>query len=258
MSYYESLMKLYDEIDKKVTSDDSSFKTWHAKVEITLEKAFGKKSKILNDFEDTLFVPIIYTFNSTLQDFIDSCADGLKSTKAVFKAYLEELKENEERNDNMQNQIKNNNTQLNFSKIFIVHGHDDGLVQKVARMIERQKIKPIILNEQANLGRTIIEKLEGYSNVGGAICLFTPDDEGHEKGSSQIENRARQNVVFEAGYFMGKLGRKSVVVLSNKETTLPSDMSGIVYTNSESWESDLLIELKEIGYNINFDLHYMR
>ena len=141
----------------------------------------------------------------------------------------------------------------NSKKVFIVHGHDGELKQAVARIIEKQGIEAIILSEQANKGRTIIEKFEDYSDVSGAICLFTADDYGRAKNNATDNTRARQNVVLEAGYFMGKLGRNCVAILADKDIEMPSDLSGIVYTDSTNWEINLLKELKEMGYTIDFN-----
>lgn len=140
-----------------------------------------------------------------------------------------------------------------FNKVFIVHGHDEELKESVARIIEKQGIKAIILSEQANKGRTIIEKFEDYSDVGGAICLFTADDYGRAKKDSSDTPRARQNVVLETGYFMGKLGRDHVAILADKVIEMPSDLSGVVYTDTVNWKIDLLKELKAMGYTVDFN-----
>ena len=140
-----------------------------------------------------------------------------------------------------------------YSKIFIVHGHNGELKEAIARLIERQGIEAIILHEQANLGNTIIEKFERNSDVGAAICLFTADDVGRAKADNTERKRARQNVVFEAGYFIGKLGRKNVVIIADPGVEIPSDMQGIVYTGSENWQFSVLKELKAMGFNIDYN-----
>ena len=140
-----------------------------------------------------------------------------------------------------------------YKKVFIVHGHDNGLKQEVARLVEKQGLEAIILSEQANRGKTIIEKFEEHSDVGAAICLFTGDDHGKAKDATSENLRARQNVVFEAGYFMGKLGRENVVLIANPDIEIPSDLKGVVYTNEKSWQIDVLKELKAIGYAIDLN-----
>ena len=147
----------------------------------------------------------------------------------------------------------NNWVEKKYDKVFIVHGHDNALKQEVARIIEKQGLEAIILSEQANQGKTIIEKIEENSDVGAAICLFTGDDYGRAKDATSENLRARQNVVFEAGYFMGKLGRGNVILIASPDIEIPSDLQGVVYTNKDMWQTDVLRELKAIGYNVDFN-----
>src|SRR5690606_1552385 len=104
------------------------------------------------------------------------------------------------------------------NKIFLVHGHDHTTRNTVATFLEKLKLEPIILAEQANGGKTIVEKLERYSDVGFAVVLLTHDDEGRsliEKAArSRPKGRARQNVILELGYFMGLLTRARVCALT--------------------------------------------
>lgn len=97
-------------------------------------------------------------------------------------------------------------------KVFVVHGHDEGAREAVARFLERIGFEAVILHEKANEGRTVIEKVEAHSDVGFAVVLLTPDDEGCVKGG-KLQPRARQNVLLELGYFIGKLTRKRVCTL---------------------------------------------
>lgn len=83
--------------------------------------------------------------------------------------------------------------------------------------------------------------------------MFTGDDHGKAKDATSENLRARQNVVFEAGYFMGKLGRENVVLIANPDIEIPSDLKGVVYTNEKSWQIDVLKELKAIGYAIDLN-----
>lgn len=114
-------------------------------------------------------------------------------------------------------------------KIFIVHGHDNEVKLEVARFIEKIGLEPIILHEQVNSGMTVIEKIEKYSDVEFGIVLYTPCDLGYVKGKKKEKKaRARQNVVFEHGYLIGKLGRNNVCALVKGDIELPNDISGIV------------------------------
>ncbi|MGS6081002.1 TIR domain-containing protein [Escherichia coli] len=145
---------------------------------------------------------------------------------------------------------------LQFSnKVFIVHGHDDGARETVARFLERIGLEAIILHEQANQGRTVIEKVIANSDVGFAVVLLTPDDEGCAKGGIP-EPRARQNVMLELGYFIGRLGREKVCALKRGSLEIPSDFAGVVWENMDSsggWKQALARELEAAGHNIDWN-----
>ena len=141
-------------------------------------------------------------------------------------------------------------------KIFIVHGHDDGAREAVARYVEKLGFEPIILHEQASQGRTIIEKIEAHADVGFAIVLLTPDDFGGRLGEAP-KDRARQNVLLELGYFLGRLGRSRVCALKRGEIEVPSDFGGVVYEAYDEgggWKSALGRELEAAGFEIDWNL----
>ncbi len=139
-------------------------------------------------------------------------------------------------------------------KIFIVHGHDNEAKVEVARFLERIGFEAIILHEQASRGRTIIEKVEMHSDVGFAVVLLTPDDEGNKKGQSPCP-RARQNVVLELGYFIGRLGRDRVCALKRGDVEIPSDFDGVVYEPYDdhgAWKSKLAKELEASQFDVDW------
>lgn len=146
------------------------------------------------------------------------------------------------------------------TEIFIVHGHDEAAKEGVARFLEKLGLRPIILHEQANAGLTIIEKFERYSNVAFAVVLLTPDDKGAAKDSTHdLKPRARQNVILELGYFVGKLGRSAVCALHKGGVELPSDIQGVVYVdmdNAGAWKIALAREIKEAGLPIDMNKVY--
>lgn len=257
MTDYEKLKGIIDEIDDLIShcvrSSAPAFEAWHTKAERFLIRKYGKDSLEHKKFIDTRFAPVVFNWNAseeeTYQTDIAWCCDGLKTCQAVFKTYLEDIADEIPSATNAPSISK----QINMGRIFIVHGHDGELKQSVARIIEKQGIEAIILSEQANKGRTIIEKFEDYSDVGGAICLFTADDYGRAKADKTDNTRARQNVVLETGYFMGKLGRDHVVLLADKGIEMPSDLSGVVYTDTMSWQFDLLKELNAMGYKVDLN-----
>lgn len=184
-------------------------------------------------------------FSGSNSDFFDVTSDFVKWVPGYI-------------NKNSDKKIIEQRDQSN--QIFIVHGHDEEMKLAVARTLEKLGLEPIILHEQLNQGRTTIEKFESYSeNVSFAIVLLSPDDIGYKKDQSPRPSmfRARQNVILELGYFMGKLGRKNVFVLHRKESNfeLPSDILGTLYTPFDphnGWKLTLSNELKAAGYDIDF------
>lgn len=152
--------------------------------------------------------------------------------------------------------IQSQKTKHEKNKVFIVHGHDNETKQEVARFIESIGLEAIILHEQASRSMTIIEKIEYYSSeVNFSIVLYTPCDKG--RGAKEINilarDRARQNVVFEHGYLMAKIGRENVCALVKGEIETPSDISGVVYTSLDAnggWKTELIKELKACGYSL--------
>lgn len=146
--------------------------------------------------------------------------------------------------------------ELDLTKVFIVHGQDDLLKNEVARFIEKLSLKAIILHEQPSSGNTIIEKIEEHSNVGFGIILYTPCDIGAKKEETpNLMDRARQNVVFEHGYLIGKIGRRNVCALVKGNIEKPNDISGVVYiSTSQEWKLSLAKELRNSGYEIDMNL----
>ena len=140
---------------------------------------------------------------------------------------------------------------LDNKKIFIVHGHDGELKFQVSDWLHRVGLSPIILHLQPNSGVvSIIEKIERNADVGCAIILMTADDLGKTKDGTNLSPRARQNVVFEAGYFIGKLGRSRVVMLYDEGLEAPGDLAGCVYIQADEyggWKESVRNELSEIG-----------
>jgi predicted nucleotide-binding protein len=134
------------------------------------------------------------------------------------------------------------------SKVFVVHGHDEAALHSVARFLEQLNLKPIVLREQPDRGRATIEKFEEYAGqVGFAVVLLTPDDLAGSPATSAQSARARQNVIFELGYFAGSLGRGRACLLRKGDVEIPSDLYGVIYTDmdaSDGWKLKLVKELR--------------
>jgi predicted nucleotide-binding protein len=143
-------------------------------------------------------------------------------------------------------------------RVFVVHGHDSLSKLEVTRFLENLGLKAIVLHEQPNEGRTIIEKFEhNAETVEFAVVLLTPDDSGFPANKPDEKRaRARQNVVLELGYFCGALGRNRVCVLHKGDIEIPSDYLGVVYTpldDSGAWKMNLAKELKRASFKIDMN-----
>lgn len=198
------------------------------------------------DYENSISnVYVVFTYTSL---------HIINDEKLVHDITSEILKE-------VQAELKNHNpTQkksvINNKRVFIVHGHDDKIKFEVERFLEKLQLKPIILNEQASQGKTIIEKIEAETDVGYAIVLYTPCDKGGTK-DTDFENmkfRARQNVIFEHGFLIAKLGRDRVCALLDGDVEQPSDIDGVLYIKyKDNWKLTVANELRAAGYNINLN-----
>jgi hypothetical protein len=136
--------------------------------------------------------------------------------------------------------------------IFIVHGSDTMRAEAIARTVERATGRAtIILREKASLGQTLIEKFENNAaQAAYAIIVLTPDDQGGRATETTTMPRARQNVIFEMGYFYGRIGRRNVAVLIDPTVEKPSDTHGIAYItldNNDGWKGELFRELRHAG-----------
>ncbi|MBI5933645.1 MAG: nucleotide-binding protein [Chloroflexi bacterium] len=212
----------------------------------------GKESKYLTDLKNINFVGY---YSSTKEEEKRDWQSGKDQLRNLFITLRDEIslfsKESKDPNKRVTKNEANDS-------IFLVHGHDEKIKQSVARVIEKLGLKPVILHEQPNLGRTVIEKFTDYSKVGFAIVLLTPDDMGYSvnAGLETAKYRARQNVILELGYFLGTLGRERVIVLHSEADNfeIPSDYSGVLFLPFDSrgrWQLDFVKELRACGYNVD-------
>lgn len=158
---------------------------------------------------------------------------------------------------------KTKDIKAKFNKVFIVHGRDESLIHEVQNFLYSLSLKGIVLNQELNQGRTIIQKLLDLAldpEVGFGIVLYTPDDFGQISAeleqTPEMTARARQNVIFEHGLLVGKLGMDRVVALKKSEKTLemPNDLSGVIYQQYDSfgkWKYEIAKEMRAKGYDID-------
>jgi predicted nucleotide-binding protein len=192
----------------------------------------------------------IETVREGYQEGIDRALAKLQALKLLFEEHLSDLQTpNEEHNEELPAQ--------STQKVFVVHGHDVTAKLHVARFLEKLALNPIILHEQTNQGRTIIEKFEANASVSFAVVLLTPDDFGYPSGKPELgKPRARQNVIMELGFFLGHLGRGSVAVLYKEGVEIPSDYQGVAYILMDEgggWNFRLAGELKAAGLEVDLN-----
>lgn len=219
--------------------DDQKFEFWKNTVIYFIRQNFN--NKIVLDFENAKNIHNKYLCNQS----------ELKKKLGVLNAIKENFSYFEKNNSPKKQSIT-----INSNKIFIVHGRDDTAKISVESFLKNLGLEPIILHKQANQGQTIIEKIEAHSDVAFAVVLLTPDDEGRLKGEEKLEDRARQNVIFELGYFIARLERKNVCGLCTEGFKLPSDYDGVLYIpmdKHDGWHKKLAKEIKASG--IEFDMN---
>lgn len=177
----------------------------------------------------------------------ENVAQNESFVSIVTKQLLEEAKE-------ILKIASSNNDCIKSNKVFVVYGHDEITQLKVTDFVQKLGLSPVILADKPNLGMTIIEKLEENSDVGFAIVLYTSDD--FVQSGAETYKQPRPNVIFEYGYFMGKLGRKNIALLVNEEIKSHSDILGTGYiklSNDDGWKLQLAKELRAAGYNIDMN-----
>lgn len=230
------------------------------KILMFFRRIFGEESNYISEINDTPFFPVnvarISSVDYTRENTM-AWVNGVKAWINTLETIIEEIN-----TFGLPENVVNTNEEGKakiFKKIFIVHGHDGEMMQESARFVEKLGLEPIILKEQPDEGRTIIEKFEDFSDVEFAIVLFSPDDLGRAINTEGLNPRPRQNVVFELGFFIGKLGRKNVVVLHKvvEGFEMLSDFQGVLFKPyREDWELSVARELKAAGFDVDFNNLY--
>lgn len=238
-------------------ADDREFMKWHEDVKSAIKYMFGDRSD-----EMQTFLRIKYRALSSRRrraNHRDAYLNGLKASDALISSFVDRITHYWEDNGRATRPDENSEVVGFFdsNQVFVVHGRDQGALAEVKQFLGQLGVEPVILQELPNQGRTIIEKFEDHSHVGFAVVLCTPDDDGG-LASEDAERlpRARQNVVFEWGFFIGKLGRDRVCALIKGDVEIPSDYSGVLYVEMDergAWRLDLAKELKEAQYAVDLN-----
>lgn len=255
----KSIAQIADLKNKRYNSPE--LHKWLRDTEIALSYTFGEKSRHVEDFKNVSYSPGAFTIGGGDHQFQKPYLRGLETAKSVLESIVDEIKEywnDEEGSLASSSSIVGKQKQPFSNKIFIIHGHDDGAKETVARFVSKLGLEPIILHERPNEGRTIIEKFEENADVSYAIALLTPDDFGAAQiNKEKLRARARQNVIFEFGYFVGKLGRRNACGVVKGDLEIPSDYSGVLYIPLDvegAWRMKLVKELKAIGLDVDANL----
>jgi predicted nucleotide-binding protein len=239
-------------VARPINSDD--YGSWELVTKNFLEKAFGTNSPNIRSVTDVGKYGS-FPMGASEEYWENRRAESLQTQLKKLEG-LVELLETEQ-------QLSGEHTPaviptIAGHRVFLVHGHEETILHEVARFLEKLEQEIIILREQPNSGRTIIEKFEDYSNVGYAIVLLTPDDRGgtFESEWATQKPRARQNVIFEIGYFIGRLGRNRVCALYRDGVEIPSDYSGVLYVKLDeagAWRLSLAKEMRASGLPIDMN-----
>ena len=197
MNNIDYIQSLLDELNGLPHRNEKKLKEFKSRGRIIIRRIFGDSSYYFRKFNTIRFVPELLIMARD-EVYNEWWAEGTKETLDLFEEMLQDLK-----TENLPNVGEEEAKQEFSNNIFIVHGHDNEMKQTVARTLEKLDLEPIILHEQANEGRTIIEKFMDYSDVSFAVVLLSPDDLAYPKEQSyeDAKFRARQNVILELGFF---------------------------------------------------------
>ena len=249
-NFIQIIKSLIDDLNELPHRDSNRLDAFLKRADMIIRKVFGDSSKYLKDLNEIGFSPVC-------GGLFDECwTSGKSSMLNLLNTMVEDL---DLSGDLMKTGEASKVGGKLSNQIFVVHGHNEAMKHDVARTLEKLELNPIILDEKPNAGRTIIEKFTEYSNVSFAVVLFSPDDVGYAKGhQTDAKTRARQNVILELGFFIGKLGREKIFVLyqdqEEQDFEMPSDYSGVLYTPynmSGRWNLKLVDELKNCGYDVD-------
>ncbi len=233
-------------------NDKVNFKNWKQEL-LNLIKENFTSNEIANYFNSEAEIVFSRMFIAGMSEEDSIISYELAMGRKALRFILGNIGKSEEISES---KAQGKNVKPVGKKVFIVHGHDDAAREAVARIVSKLQLEPIILHEQPNKGATIIEKFEKHAHVGFAIILLTPDDEGRTKGDKKLSERARQNVILELGYFIGKLGREHVMVLRKGNIEIPSDVFGVAYEPLDgggAWQFKLGKELQAAGYDVDLN-----
>ena len=239
--------------------DLQSYSVQHEQWEHSARKAisfvFGRESQYWKDFDSALKKVSDEKYNALKTLYFTAITPKITSLLEIMIEEVEHYWDEDAGPVKTSDPVRESSASPQGKNVFIIHGHDAGTKEEVARFISKLGLNPIILHEHANQGKTVIEKFEQHADVAYAIALLTPDDIGASNTDrDQLRPRPRQNVLFEFGYFIGRLGRKSVCGLVKGDVEIPSDYLGVLYINFDAygaWKLELVKELRAAGLQVD-------
>jgi len=238
------------QIDAANKGYPSDFDEWRNKTEVVIRQIFGAESPTYKKFEDVEYFPSIYFSGMDTSGYQPA---GVLQVISILQSAKLEV----ELVDGNEPQAVLGDAELTRGDlIFIVHGHNEANKFELSAFLQALTSRaPVILHQQPNRGRVLIEKFEqNAARAGYAVVILSADDEGRGRDGEQLFPRGRQNVVFEMGFFFGALGRQRVAVLYEEGVELPSDVAGLVYIpldRSGAWKTALARELKDAGIPVD-------
>ena len=260
----ESIRSLHIRIPglRQLSDESIEFMDWRTNLATTIRHVFDDNSQHLRDFETIYFFPMSYNPMDSVEEREaeerQAYLRGLNRADALCKSMIYDIEKfwDDDVSTTIASYDKRPSKSASTNKVFVVHGRDLGARDTVTRFIESLGFEPIVLQEKPDQGRTVIEKFEFYADQASfTIIVATPDDSGGLKQNQDaLESRARQNVIFELGYFVGKLGRSNVSLLVKGRVDFPSDYYGVLHTKldeADGWKMKLMRELKDAGFLID-------
>jgi predicted nucleotide-binding protein len=220
--------------------DASKSSRWLPKVKLTLARMFGADHQLAASIE-AIQTPLTFPTAQRAFGILDA-AHG-EATRILAEVSPSVTNQKPPQDDLA-------------ASVFIVHGHDSAKLEEVKRFIEKLGLEVTVLKEQPNGGKTVIEKFEEHANTSTfGVAILTPDDVGKKDGEvGNLRLRARQNVIFELGYFFGKLGRGRVVALTSGDLELPSDIVGLATISLvQDWKRQLAKEVRAAGIKVDLN-----
>jgi len=234
--------------------NEPEFKSWKDDAEKYLKKIYGETSSEAAAFENIEYYKYYLTFDlfnggwrenilkekDTFQKGIKTAVFYLKSYEADDHVVDFEKKEQKAKNKSSDKAAAAPEAKkASNKKIFFVHGRNDGVKTQVADFLLKTGIKPVNINKNIGKDQPLMEKMAKHSDVKASIVLFS--------------SAAGQNVIFEAGYFIGKLGMEHTVILLEEGVETPSELNGCAFYEIDQkgkWRLEIANKLKSMNFDI--------